>query len=106
MYSRAPAWIASTAARVSVPVPQATTGVRIRSASNCCDQFVDRQHDVDHDEIGALAAHHRQRLLDRLRVGHGRAAIHRDPGCYGKLALECADDEKPHGFVLRFSGQP
>ena len=69
-------------------------------------QFVDRQHDVDHDEIGALAAHHRQRLLDRLRVGDGRAAIHRDPRRYGKLALESADDEKPHGFVLRFSGQP
>ena len=30
---RAPAWMARTAARASVPVPQATTGVRIRSAS-------------------------------------------------------------------------
>ena len=32
MYSLAPAWIAATAARASVPVPQATTGVRMRSA--------------------------------------------------------------------------
>jgi hypothetical protein len=34
MYSRAPAWIAATAARASVPVPQATTGARMRSASS------------------------------------------------------------------------
>src|SRR5215213_7824869 len=34
MYSLAPAWMAATAARASVPVPQAITGVRMRSASS------------------------------------------------------------------------
>jgi hypothetical protein len=34
MYSFAPAWMAATAARASVPVPQAITGVLMRSASS------------------------------------------------------------------------
>src|SRR3954469_23815598 len=34
MYSFAPAWIAATAARASVPVPQATIGIEMRSASS------------------------------------------------------------------------
>ena len=38
MYSFAPAWMAATAAFASVPVPQATTGVRIRSAAEGLDE--------------------------------------------------------------------
>jgi hypothetical protein len=35
MYSLAPAWIAATAARASVPVPQATIGTWMCSAASC-----------------------------------------------------------------------
>jgi hypothetical protein len=36
MYSLAPAWIAATAARASEAMPQATTGVRMRSSDRAC----------------------------------------------------------------------
>jgi hypothetical protein len=100
MYSLAPAWIAATAARASVPVPQATTGVRMRSApSDATSSAIDRP--VDHDEIGAPGAQHVEPLGDRVRLGHRRAALHGDPGGGDELAAEPADDEETHLFLLR-----
>jgi hypothetical protein len=33
-------------------------------------------------------------------MGDGRAIVHRDLGGGGELALQCADDEKPHDLLL------
>jgi hypothetical protein len=61
------------------------------------DQGADVDRDLDHQEVGALAgAQHGQRLLDRLGVGDAGAAVHRDLGRGGELALEGANDQKAH----------
>ena len=100
MYSLAPAWIAATAARALFSMPQATIGTWMCSSSSLLDQLADVDRDLDHQQVGALAgAQHGQRLLDRFGVGDGGAAVHRDLGRGGELALERADDEKSHGSL-------
>src|ERR671937_211262 len=74
MYSLAPAWIAATAARASVAVPQATIGT-------------------------AAGAQHIERLLVGFRMGDGRALVHRELGRGGELALERPDDRQSHAFI-------
>ena len=64
-------------------------------------QVADVEGDVDQQEVGALAAaQHPHRLLMVLRMGHGGAIVHRDLGGRRKLALQCANDEKPHDNLL------
>ena len=63
------------------------------------DEVAHRQADVDHDEIGAFGAQHREALLDAVRLGHPGAAAHGDLGGGDEFAVEPADDEKTHGFV-------
>ena len=99
-YSRAPAWIAATAARASVEVPQATIGVRMRSASSAATNLRDRQRDIDHQQVGALGAQHRQRLVEAFGMGHVRAVGDGDLGGRDELALETADNDEAHGSGL------
>src|SRR5215203_5040427 len=84
MYSLAPAWRADA------------FGVERR------DERRDRLRDVDHDEIGALGAQHVEPLRDRVGLGHGGAALHRDLRGGDELAGEPSDDEKAHVW-LRFA---
>ena len=65
------------------------------------DERRDRLRDVDHDEVGALGAQHVEALRDRVGLGHGGAALHRDLGGGDELAGEPSDDEKAHVW-LRF----
>ena len=37
-------------------------------------------------------------------MGHGSAVVHGDFGGGGELALQCANDEKPHGDLLLYPG--
>ena len=61
----------------------------------------DVERDVDHQQVGAAAgAQHRERLVDAVGVGDGGAAVHRDLGRGGELALERADDQEAHGSLL------
>jgi hypothetical protein len=39
-------------------------------------------------------------------MGHRGAVVHRDLGRGGELALQCADDEKPHDSLLFLSFAP
>ena len=39
-------------------------------------------------------------LIVILGVGHGGAVIHRDLGGGRELALQCANDKKPHVYLL------
>ena len=99
MYSLAPAWIAATAARALFSMPQATIGTWMCSSSSFATRSRDVDRDLDHQQVGAAAgAQHRQRLVDGFGVGDGGAAVHRDLGRGGELALERADDEKSHGL--------
>ena len=60
-------------------------------------QVADVEGDVDQQQVGALAAaQHGHRLFDRLGVGHRCPVFHRDLGRGRELALQCANDEKPH----------
>jgi hypothetical protein len=60
-------------------------------------QVADVEGDVDQQQIGALAAaQHGHCLFDRIGVGDRGAVVHRDLGGGRKLALQCANDEKPH----------
>ena len=64
-------------------------------------QVADVERDVDHHEIGAAAgAQHVERLIDVARVGDAGAAIHRDLGRGGELALQGPDDQETHGSIL------
>ena len=64
-------------------------------------QVADIEIDIDQQQVGALAAaQHRHRLFDCLGVGHGGAVVHRDLGGGRELALQCANDEKPHDSLL------
>ncbi len=64
-------------------------------------QIADVEGDVDQQQVGALAAaQHPHRLLVILRMGHGGAIVHRYLGGGRELALQCANDEKPHGSLL------
>ena len=67
MYSLAPARMARTAAAVSVPTPQATTGTWMRSAFEGVDQAADVELDVDHHQVGALAGAQARRGRRRCR---------------------------------------
>ena len=101
MYSLAPARIAATAARALFSMPQATIGTWMCSSSSFATRSRDVERDLDHHQVGAAAgAQHRQRLVDAFGVGDGCAAVHRDLGRGGELALERADDEKSHGSLL------
>ena len=87
MYSLAPAWIAATAARASVPMPQATTGMRMRSASMAAISSATVEHHVDHDEVGALAGASPRgpvrcfsALVDGLRRGPSPSSWRRKAG--------------------------
>ena len=64
------------------------------------DELGDRLFDIDHQEVAALGAQHRQRLLDALGMGDGGALRHRDLGGGDELALEAADDDEAHGSGL------
>ena len=60
-------------------------------------QVADVEGDVDQQQVGALAAaQHGHRLFDRFGVGHRSPVVHRDLGGGRELALQCANDEKPH----------
>ena len=64
-------------------------------------QVADVEGDVDQQQVGALAAaQHGHRLFDRFGVGHRSAVVHRDLGGGRELALQCANDEKPHVYLL------
>jgi hypothetical protein len=64
-------------------------------------EVADVEGDVDQQQVGTLAAaQHAHRLLVILCVGHGGAVLHRDLGGGGELALQCANDEKPHVSLL------
>lgn len=65
------------------------------------------ERDVDHDEVGAAAGAQRpHRLLDAFGVGDGGAAVHRDAGRDGELALQMADDGEAHGALLSLCFKP
>ncbi len=60
-------------------------------------QVANVESDIDQKQVRALAAtQHPHRLFVVFGMGHGRAVVHRDPGGRGELALQGADDEKPH----------
>ena len=100
MYSLAPAWMAATAARASVAVPQATIGAWICSSFEAGDQVANVDRDVDHQEIGAApGAQHGERLGDVRGMGDHRALVHRELGRGGELAVERADDQEAHIFI-------
>ena len=64
-------------------------------------QIADVQGDINQQEVRSLAAtQHPHGLFVVVRVRHGRAVVHRDLGGGRKLALQCANDEKPHGNLL------
>ena len=64
-------------------------------------EVADVEGDVDQQQVGALAAaQHAHRLFVVLGMGHGRAVLHGDLGGGGELALQGADDEKPHVNLL------
>jgi hypothetical protein len=64
-------------------------------------QVADIEGDVDQQQVGALAAaQHAHRLLVVFRMGDGSAIVHRDLGGGRKLALQGANDEKPHDILL------
>ena len=64
-------------------------------------QIADVERDVDQQQVGALAAaQHPHRLFVVLRMRNGSAVVHCDLGGGRKLALQCANDEKPHGSLL------
>ena len=70
-------------------------------------QIADVERDVDQQQVGALAAaQHRHRLVDGLGVGHGGAVVHGDLGGGRELALQGADDEKPHDCLLFVWSRP
>ncbi len=64
-------------------------------------QVADVEGDIHQQQVRALAAtQHAHRLLGVLRMGHGGAVLHGDLGGGRKLALQCANDEKPHVLLL------
>ena len=64
-------------------------------------EVADVEADVDQQQVGALAAaQHAHRLLVVLRMGDGSAIVHGDLGGGRELALQCANDEKPHDNLL------
>ncbi len=70
-------------------------------------QVADVEGDVDQQQVGALAAaQHAHRLFVVLRMGNGSAIVHGDLGGCRKLALQCANDEKPHGNLLFVCSRP
>ena len=67
----------------------------------CAHQVADGDGDIDHQEVGAApGAQHRHRLRDVGGVGDRRALVHRELGRGGELAVESANDQKPHGLFL------
>ena len=104
MYSLAPAWMAATAARASVAVPQATIGAWMCSASSPRTSVADIDGDVDHQQIGAAAgAQHGKRLGVVGGVRDGGALLHCQLGRGRQLAVQCADDQKPHDSYSFFA---
>jgi hypothetical protein len=70
-------------------------------------QIADVEGDVDQQQVGALAAaQHAHGLFVVLRMGNGSAVVHRDLGGRRELALQCANDEKPHGNLLFVCSRP
>ncbi len=70
-------------------------------------QVADVEGDIDQQQVGALAAaQHPHRLFVILRMGHGSAVVHGDLGGCRKLALQCANDEKPHDNLLFVCSRP
>src|SRR5258708_1455728 len=70
-------------------------------------QIADVEGDIDQQQIGALAAaQHAHRLFVVLGVGNGSAIVHGDLGGGRKLALQCTNDEKPHGNLLFVCSRP
>ena len=64
-------------------------------------QVADVEGDIDQQQVGALAAaQHPHRLFVVLGVGDGGAVVHGDLGGGRELALQCANDEKPHVVLL------
>ena len=104
MYSLAPAWIAATAARASVEVPQATTGTTMCSASMPGDQIANVDRDLDQQEVGAAPGpQHAQCDFGVVRMGNGCALLHGELCRERKLAVECSDDQEAHGSLSSFS---
>ena len=65
------------------------------------DQVADVDRDLDHQQVGALPERSTASAWSmRFGVGDGGAAVHRDLGRGGELALERADDQKSHGSLL------
>ncbi len=70
-------------------------------------QVADVEGDIDQQQVGALAAaQHPHRLFVVLRMGDGSAIVHGDLGGCRKLALQCANDEKPHDILLFVCSRP
>src|SRR4029077_15714787 len=95
MYSFAPAWMAATAARESLLVPQATIGTAMRSASRRST----RSRISSATSTMSRSAQPRERLVCGLRMCDARALLHRELGRGGELTLEGADDQEAHGSV-------
>jgi len=101
MYSLAPAWIAATAARASLEMPQP------RSAHGCARP---RAASPDRGYRGRTSTSIRSAPLPPRSTAmacsvvsawvHRSAVVHRDLGGRGELALQCANDEKPHHNLL------
>ncbi len=70
-------------------------------------QVADVESDIDQQQVGALAAaQYPHRLFVVLRMGDGSAVVHGDLGGGRELALQCANDEKPHGNLLFVCSRP
>src|SRR5690606_25503445 len=65
------------------------------------DQPGNVHHDVDQQQVGALAGAQRsQRDAHRGRMGDLGAAVHGHAGGQGQLPFEGSDDEEAHGSLL------
>src|SRR5579872_2082373 len=64
-------------------------------------EVADIKLDIDQQQVGALAAaQYAQGLFGVFGMSHRRAVFHCDLGRGGQLALQAADDEKPHDLLL------
>ena len=100
MYSLAPALMLSTAASAFVPMPQATTGMLIRSGGEAFHQVADVEFDVDHKQLGAAAGPQgAQCLVHAVDVADFGAARDRDLARGGDVSFQVPYDQKSHNFV-------
>ena len=99
MYSFAPAWNRRHRRNAaSATAPQATTGVRMRSASSAATRSTTESATSIMIRSAPLARSHREALVDVVGLDHRRAAVHRDARGGGELAVQPADDDEAHAL--------